>query len=228
MKRHNLLNKKFNSLSVLEYLGQSYWLCKCDCGNIKKIKAWSLTSGETKTCGCSKIRNEIGKKYGKLTVIEKAGLNKYRGVIWKCRCDCGNIKAVAGSHLRCGSVKSCDCLKKLKKGQAAINLIYRSYKNNAKNNGRDFTIQIDDFIKIISKNCHYCNAKPNTISGKSRKRIKFNGQYLYNGIDRIDNRKGYPIKNVVPCCKICNRAKNNMTYDDFVLWIKRLKQNSKL
>lgn len=35
--------------------------------------------------------NEIGNKYNLLTILEDTG-KRYRGlVIYKCRCDCGNI-----------------------------------------------------------------------------------------------------------------------------------------
>lgn len=61
--------------------------------------------------------NEIGKKYCKLTVIERAENYKNGSVQWYCLCDCGNpnkIK-VRASSLRDGHTKSCGCLKKLKK-----------------------------------------------------------------------------------------------------------------
>lgn len=36
--------------------GQTYYLCKCDCGNEKWIFAGSLTSKKTSSCGCERIR----------------------------------------------------------------------------------------------------------------------------------------------------------------------------
>jgi hypothetical protein len=46
--------------------------------------------------------------------------------------------------------------------------------------------------------------------------------FRYNGIDRIHNDIGYVEYNCVPCCIICNRAKNSMPYEDFVDWIDNL------
>lgn len=46
--------------------------------------------------------------------------------------------------------------------------------------------------------------------------------YAYNGIDRMDNSKGYVDGNVLPCCSICNHAKHVMNYDDFISWINRI------
>lgn len=56
-----------------------------------------------------KAKNEIGNKYGRLTVLSYAGKNKYRFYLWLCRCDCGNITAVTGNCLRTGHIKSCGC-----------------------------------------------------------------------------------------------------------------------
>lgn len=44
--------QRFGRLTVLEYVGNRKWLCKCDCGNEKVIFAGSLTSGVTRSCGC--------------------------------------------------------------------------------------------------------------------------------------------------------------------------------
>ena len=55
----------------------------------------------------------MGKRYGKLLVVEYAGSNK--GVAqWKCKCDCGNYCIVRGVHLRFGRIMSCGCLGKSK------------------------------------------------------------------------------------------------------------------
>jgi hypothetical protein len=33
----------------------------------------------------------------------------------------------------------------------------------------------------------------------------------YNGIDRVDNEKGYLVENCVPCCFTCNSLKKSVT-----------------
>ena len=43
-----------------------------------------------------------------------------------------------------------------------------------------------------------------------------------NGLDRIDSSKGYSSENTVPCCKYCNTAKNTMSVNEFMEWVKRI------
>lgn len=52
-------NNKYGLLTVLEYAGTSsgggaQWKCICDCGNIVTVRAESLRSGHSKSCGCIK------------------------------------------------------------------------------------------------------------------------------------------------------------------------------
>ena len=38
----------------------------------------------------------------------------------------------------------------------------------------------------------------------------------YNGIDRLDNSKGYEKENTVTCCGICNKMKLTLTLKEFI------------
>lgn len=55
-------------------------------------------------------RNLLGKTFGKLTVIEDAGIGK-NDHMWKCECLCGNIVTITSSKLTSGHNKSCGCLR---------------------------------------------------------------------------------------------------------------------
>ena len=55
--------------------------------------------------------NLIGKKFGRLTVIEKCDYKINKGNVWLCKCDCGSLKQVSGKSLRSGTCQSCGCLK---------------------------------------------------------------------------------------------------------------------
>lgn len=45
------------------------------------------------------------------------------------------------------------------------------------------------------------------------------GEFIYNGLDRIDSSKPHVLDNVYLCCKICNYSKRDMSYQDFINWI---------
>lgn len=63
----------------------------------------------------AKLIDEVGNKYGRLTVIEKVeSPNKQTCAYWKCKCECGNEKIISGAHLRGGRITSCGCLRKEK------------------------------------------------------------------------------------------------------------------
>jgi hypothetical protein len=53
-------------------------------------------------------KDESGKRYGKLTVIEFAFVK--HGIHWRCQCDCGKTVTVAGHHLRSGGATTCGCV----------------------------------------------------------------------------------------------------------------------
>jgi len=54
--KHNLLGQRFGALIVISesppVRKKTFWLCRCDCGNEKPMRADGLTSGRYKSCGC--------------------------------------------------------------------------------------------------------------------------------------------------------------------------------
>lgn len=56
--KKDLTGKRFGHLIVLVRCGsknnRTVWACRCDCGNIIEVDTHSLTSGNTKSCGCKK------------------------------------------------------------------------------------------------------------------------------------------------------------------------------
>ena len=137
---NNKLNgKQFGRLKILSYVytatdRHKYYKCQCECGNIETIKGTSLISKERTQClECNKQQRQIhsidetGKKYGRLTVLEKyLHPTDKKNAWWICQCECGNIVYVKGVKLRNGHTQSCGCLKS--KGEEKIN--YLLSKNN--------------------------------------------------------------------------------------------------
>ena len=125
----------FGRLTVLEeapapteytaYKGLWY-RCRCQCGNTVVVRRDALVSGNTKSCGC--LRRDVGLErfsceriatgqvFGRLTVIEEAPApseyTTYKGLWYRCRCQCGNIVVIRRSSLVAGKTKSCGCLQR--------------------------------------------------------------------------------------------------------------------
>lgn len=99
----DLTGQRFGKLLVLErdlnYPKKgTYWKCQCDCGNIISARKDQLTRTKypKRSCGCdltektskANLKNEIGNKYGKLTVLYRAEDLRQGEARWHCKCDC--------------------------------------------------------------------------------------------------------------------------------------------
>ena len=161
-----------------------------------------------------KLIDLTGKRFGKLIVIgrdkEKEKQVKSKRPYWKCLCDCGNMTTVNRQMLVDGTITSCK-RRTLKRGQSSFNFLFRNYKWGAEHRGLSFKLTKKQFKKLTKSNCYYCGLEPTSKILKADKGNSGNGKYIYNGIDRLNNEKGYTIENCVPCCKYCNSAKKEMT-----------------
>lgn len=57
------------------------------------------------------MKNIIGERFGRLTILEYSYTNKHKKRVYTCLCDCGNVKNIVYSSLSSGHTKSCGCLK---------------------------------------------------------------------------------------------------------------------
>ena len=115
--KQDLTGKIFGQLTVIEYVGDGRWKCKCTCGNETLVKTTALNSGKTKSCGCLRGKHTInntrnygpkkdltGQQFGYLTP-----LYYIKGGKWHCQCECGNECDVETRNLTTGHTKSCGC-----------------------------------------------------------------------------------------------------------------------
>jgi len=176
----------------------------------------------------SKIDNISGQKFERLMVIEDSGKRRRGSVVWTCLCDCGKTIEAIGNELKNGRVLSCGCYHKdvirKEKGIASLNRLFYSYKKRANLKGLEFELTKEYFKNIITEKCYYCGRSPKTIYIRKY----MNGGTTFNGIDRIDNLKGYTQDNIVTCCSTCNYAKRSMSQKDFFEWINELYCNLKI
>ena len=174
-----------------------------------------------------------GQKFGKLTVVKLYKNNKST-VFWNCICECGNNKVASTVSLRrkIRPVKNCGCLTNelkrehllLPSGEAHLNRLFRQYKHNAKRRNVVFELDIKLFKLLITSDCNICGSKPKMVKYKNT--YHPNGLISHNGIDRIDNNKGYLLNNIQTMCTDCNRAKSNLTNEEFLSWIQKIVQKN--
>ena len=163
--------------------------------------------------------DHTGKKYGNLIIVEQVDNDKHGHTRWLAVCTCGTETIVWGNHLKSGHKQSCGAgyhmPNVLPVGEASFRRLFRGMKRDAKRRNYEWKLSRAQVRGLTKENCHYCNTEPaQIVSGK-----RVNGSYVYNGIDRVDNTKGYTPENVVPCCKACNYAKRDMSFGEFTTWI---------
>lgn len=171
------------------------------------------------------LKNYTGLTFSHLTAIEFFG-RKNNKTFWKFQCECRQIVIKSIDSVKYGNTKSCGCLNSIKRNIDSENTmsftnLYHRYKTSAKTRKIEFKLSKDEFRKITSSNCFYCGIEPLQI-GRQVIKSKI---YLYNGIDRLNNSIGYNIENSKPCCFVCNRAKRDMSFNEFLNYIDRLKNH---
>lgn len=58
-----------------------------------------------------------GRRFGRLTILGRAGSDERGQALWHCKCDCGNASIVTSSNLRRGNSTSCGCFRNEKTSQ---------------------------------------------------------------------------------------------------------------
>lgn len=170
------------------------------------------------------MKNEIGNKYGRLTVIgisNKRG--KCRNFFWLCKCECGIEKEISGVSLRRGATLSCGCLQR-EKASLSIRMankmphLWSLIHGDARRNSR--TVEYDTWLNMKNRTM---NQKHKSYSDYGGRGISICERWLgregfanflfdmerkpspRHSIDRIDNEKGYSPDN----CRWSTRSQQN-------------------
>lgn len=131
---------------------------------------------------------------------------------WWCKCSCGDRVSVRGSALRKGQRYCGRCRRR---GPLA-KIIWTKYRRHAKEREIPFALSVEDFAKLIFLPCLYCGDPP---SNKHKRKYTTE---KYNGVDRIDNTRGYFLENCAPACGPCNLLKNSRSIRQFEAWIEKV------
>lgn len=123
MKIAELIGKEYKGFKVLDCKREnkkSYLFVRCPmCGKEKWMRKDTIDNPNVVSCGCYNNSHNLRQtkdfrenKVGRLTAIEPTvDRDKNNGsVIWKCKCECGNIAYVSAYNLERKAVRSCGCL----------------------------------------------------------------------------------------------------------------------
>lgn len=227
--QEDITGQKFGRLTAIKKTNisgeRSKFLCKCDCGGEKECRTVRLKNGEIRSCGClQKETRELqtkditGQTFGRLFVLKRNGhLERMNGKTkvsaYLCQCICGKTKTISGSDLRSGHTTSCGC------GRAVDDPRVNSAKQIYKRGYNDGNLTFEQFMELTQQNCYYCNATPtnnhNDFKIGAAVTSQLNGNFNYNGLDRVNSNLVHDFENLVPCCKVCNKAKGERSFDDF-------------
>lgn len=186
------------------------WYCRCDCGNTCLATVRQLQAGNKKSCGClahPPLKDYVGKRFGRLTVIEYAG--KEKGLHrWKCRCDCGNVILAGQTRLQSGQTKSCGCHLRVQHGPKAE-------KTSGIVHGTSVPMLRARLEKppIASNTSGYNGVYRNSNGGWSAQ-ITFKGKTRYIGSYKKFEEA------------VAARKKANQIFEDFIHWYKTKKDKN--
>lgn len=230
MKPSNLIDKKFNFLTVISRAhnakdGQTRWNCICDCGVKCEVSAGTLKSGHTKSCGCFKRtqsglnRREklTGLRFGRLVVNSFSCINSSGHCVWNCLCDCGNKTLSITKSLKNGSKKSCGCLHKEKIAQTKRIDISNMVFGKLKAIERVGTIKGLSFFKCLCECGNYKNIAAKDLKNGNTtscgcKKTKSNFIYILETSSKFNGELVYKIG--VDCGGNKRFIKNKRAFND--------------
>jgi hypothetical protein len=174
----------------------------------------------------------VGDKIGEFIVIRDEYIGKNR--TWICLCKCGGEKRFWKPSM-IGRQKTCGCGMDdagfTAKQRRSMTSRMNGYKAGAKKRKLEWGLSYFEFARVASGKCFYCNAEPkiwDCVSGAPSVRKDCPNinpeeyKIKFNGVDRLNSDIGYVSDNVVSCCVKCNRAKSDLTIEEFRNLIERI------
>ena len=151
---------------------------------------------------------KAGAKYHNLTALVRSVRQVPSGnYYWWFECACGNTKEILPHNVlkKKSGIKSCGCLLKSRQhGKSWLHRMIYDYKKHAKKLCVSYKLTEEQFEVLVSSSCVYCGAPAR------------------NGIDRADPVLGYTLDNCVPCCKVCNYMKRDLTTEQFLRHVQKI------
>lgn len=151
-----MIGKRFNEWTVLievksEKPGRWYE-CLCSCGNVRLKSGPQLRSGRGRRCSDCQYADlynpakEIGKKYGKWTVIKFKDVHR-KLMRYETQCECGTTGMHVVADLRAGKSRQC---------------VLCHNRENAENN-KKHGLHKSPIYKVWSSMIHRCNNSKSSV-----------------------------------------------------------------
>lgn len=213
----DLTGMTFGSWTVLgfdlegtrKHRNNAYWFSKCTCGTERSVRGTALKQGKSLSCGHSDNYRNIGKRFGKLTILDTIykTINGTKREYYKCHCDCGREKDIRCDGINSGSVVSCgECSKNTFKLSDD-----KTYYIAKCPSGGEFYFDIDDY-ELVSSSTWTINSDGYVVANT-------NIGYLYlhriimnasenEDVDHIEGNKNDNRKKYLRTCSRANNTRN--------------------
>jgi hypothetical protein len=169
----DLTGNKYGRLTIIKRVENSkfleaQWLCKCECGNTKIVKANNLKRGSTKSCGC--LKKEQDCKNIMKTTHGKHNTRLYK-IFYSMKERCYNENNINYHRYGGRGIKICD--EWLKDFMNFYNWAMRNgYQNN-------LTIdRIDNDGNYEPNNCRWVTKKEQSNNTSRNRYVIYNGEKL--------------------------------------------------
>lgn len=207
----DVTNKRNNS-------GNLYYKVKClNCKNIYETTYFSFLKRKSVSCDLCRFAIVREDKVINNWHVQKAAYVDSGNYYHFCVClVCNKTRIVQVTNIFNGTSKS--CCGKTHTSDAHIKIFYNRYKCNANYRNLVFTLSIEEFRDVVTKNCTYCGSGGSVeVYHKATKRYDY-----YNGVDRKNSNIGYTKENTTSCCKRCNRGKFDDSVKDYEAYLDKL------
>lgn len=172
MAVNSLIGKKFNRLTVIEKAGKKYgitaYLCRCDCGNEVVLTGSSLTTGNTKSCGC--YAKEIQEN------SERRRKDKMYHLYYGIKTRCYNPNSPEYKNYGERGIKMCD--EWLNDFAVFKNWMLEHGYDYSKSNVEQQIDRIDNNGDYSPDNCHLVTCKQNCRNTRQNLYLTYNGETL--------------------------------------------------
>lgn len=237
----DLTGKVFGKLTVLYRVKNNgktrgaKWRCQCSCDNhtIVDILAGNLKNGHTTSCGCAQkeitsqkhLKDLIGKKFGRLTVIKRSkdyisSSGKTKKTVWLCQCECGNQVEIEATSLQSGATQSCGCIGR-SRGEYEIGKLLTNNNIPFQRQKKFNSCCFPDSHKLASFDFYVDEKYIIEFDGEQHDNISPHGYFTSQVLQRIKERDCFKNQwckdNNIPLIRIPYSQLNYLTLNDLLL-----------